>query len=551
MPLSNVTRNLAVGIAAGAVLIAASSLASAQNNGTVTGVINDASGQPVAGAFVKLKNDAKRLTFMVVSKEQGRFDAKDLPPGTYRVQGVGGGFQSQWFDNVTVTNGGEGAKVGLALTDRQGAALAPAWPQRIPEIEVLKASKDPKDLPEGEGKALVAEKCNTCHDLLRVVVKRSNQDHWSHTVERMRTRMVTASQQDLTEGQYTSIVNYLVKNFGELQPYDPNSRLPRTLLTGKAVQYRAVVYDLVNTHAEPHDVAVDPKGNAWVSERAGKLGRLDTKTLEFVEFDTPPGPAPKDRQSLGNPQIDSKGILWVADGPNGRWLSYDTNTNRFLAFAFPRNKGNAGGNSMALHPDGTVWATGGGKEARQLLPEKVEFKFYESPNANHRPAPGAYGIAVAGDGAVWWAEDEADNMIRVDPVTGKTESLKIPLEGHAYPRRMNSDANGDLWVALWNAGKLMKVDHKTKQMTIYSPPTQVGGHYSVVVDKKNNYIWVSEHQVDKIARFDPKTEEWVEFPLPESESDPRRLDIDPTNPNRIYFSGNTPGRMGFVEVLPN
>jgi hypothetical protein len=27
------------------------------------------------------------------------------------------------------------------------------------------------------------------------------------------------------------------------------------------------------------------------------------------------------------------------------------------------------------------------------------------------------------------------------------------------------------------------------------------------------------------------------------------LDIDPTNPNRIYFSGNTPGRMGFVEVL--
>src|SRR5205807_274518 len=135
-----------------ALLIAASSIASAQNNGTVTGVINDGSGQPVAGAFVKIKNDQKRLTFMVISREQGRFDAKDLPPGTYRVQGVGGGYQTQWFNNVTVTNGGEGAKVGLALTDRQGPALAPAWPQRIPELEVLKASKDPKDLPEGDGK---------------------------------------------------------------------------------------------------------------------------------------------------------------------------------------------------------------------------------------------------------------------------------------------------------------------------------------------------------------------------------------------------------------
>jgi hypothetical protein len=29
-------------------------------------------------------------------------------------------------------------------------------------------------LPDGEGKTLVAEKCDTCHDLRRVVVKRSS-----------------------------------------------------------------------------------------------------------------------------------------------------------------------------------------------------------------------------------------------------------------------------------------------------------------------------------------------------------------------------------------
>ena len=116
--------------------------------------------------------------------------------------------------------------------------------------------------------------------------------------------------------------------------------------------------------------------------------------------------------------------------------------------------------------------------------------------------------------------------------------------------RMTWLRNGDLWVALWNAGKLMKIDYKTKEMTVFTPPSQTGGNYSVIVDKKNNYIWVSEHQVDKVARFDPKTQEWVEFPLPEAESDPRRLDIDPTNPNRIFFAGNTPGRMGFVEILP-
>ena len=38
--------------------------------------------------------------------------------------------------------------------------------------------------------------------------------------------------------------------------------------------------------------------------------------------------------------------------------------------------------------------------------------------------------------------------------------------------------------------------------------------------------------------------------MAEAESDPRRIDIDPTNPNRIFFAGNIPGRVGFIEVLP-
>ena len=500
---------------------------------------------------MKVKNDEKRLTFMVISQERGQFSFKDLPAGTYRVQGVGNGMQSEWFPDVKVASGVD-AKAGVSLNVKQGTALPPAWPQRIPEADVLKASKDAKDLPAGDGKELVAEKCTSCHNVLRIVVKRSNEDDWSHTVQRMRTRMAIALQPDLSQDR-------------EQQDRQVSRRSLRRASAVRRQQPSAA-------HGDDRQGAALSRGDLQPREHARgaarRGGRSEGQSLGFRtrrqarqarhgdarrsrEYDTPPGPASKDRQSLGNPQIDSKGILWVADGPNNRWLSYDTNNGKFLAFAFPRGKGNAGGNSLALHPDGTVWGTGGNKEARQLFPEKAEFKFYESPNAHGKELPGAYGLTVAGDGSVWYAEDEADNMIRIDPATGKVNSYKIPYQGHAFPRRMNADANGDVWVALWNAGKLMKVDHKTRQMTIYSPPTQTGGHYSVVVDKKNGYIWVSEHQVDKIARFDPKTQEWVEFPLPEAESDPRRLDIDPTNPNRIFFSGNTPGRMGFVEVLDN
>jgi streptogramin lyase len=119
----------------------------------------------------------------------------------------------------------------------------------------------------------------------------------------------------------------------------------------------------------------------------------------------------------------------------------------------------------------------------------------------------------------------------------------------AYPRRMSHDARGDIWVGLWNAGLLMKLDYETKQMTFFAPPTETPGTYSVSVDRKNNLIWVSEQHADKIARFNPKTGEWVEFPLPDSESDPRRIEVDPNNPNRVWWSGNLSARMGFVEVL--
>jgi virginiamycin B lyase len=540
------SRMIAVAMAGAGLLAWAQATRAADDRGAVQGVVNDASGQPITGAFVKLKNAERRLTFMVISQDHGQFRAADLPAGQYTVQGVGGNFQSDVSKPLSVS-AGQSATIDLALSNARGPLLPPAWPQRILEAQIPGISTE---LPVGDGKDLVEARCTTCHDLVRVVVKRSDHDDWDHTVHRMRARMAAAGVPDLTDAEAATIADYLSSKFGLVQPYDPNSRLPTALLQGKALHYRAVTYDLVDHHAEPHDVASDPQGNAWVSERAGKLGKFDPHTLEFVEMKTPPGPADPDRQSLGNPQIDSRGMLWVSDGPNHRWLSFDTKTEKFIAFAWPQGKGNAGGNSMALAPDGMIWATGGNKEARMLDPNDARFKFFVSPSAKGGYEPGAYGIAVAGDGSVWWAEDAADKMARVDPKTGAVEEFKIPFDGYAFPRRMNTDANGDLWVALWNAGRLMKIDYKTKQMTIYTPPSKTGGNYSVVVDKKNDYIWVSEHQVDKIARFDPKTEEWVEFPLPEAESDPRRVDIDPTDANRIFFSGNTPGRVGFVEVLP-
>ncbi len=44
--------------------------------GTLTGVVTDAAGKPLEGAFVQMKNAERRLYFMVITKTQGRYTNK-------------------------------------------------------------------------------------------------------------------------------------------------------------------------------------------------------------------------------------------------------------------------------------------------------------------------------------------------------------------------------------------------------------------------------------------------------------------------------------------
>src|SRR5450631_544939 len=104
----------------------------AENNSTVEGVVQDAAGKPVAGAFVKLKNNDHHLEFMVISQAQGRYTVSNLPAGQYVIQGVGGGYQSNVSAPVDVAEG-KTAKQDLSLSAKQGPPLPHAWPMKTPE----------------------------------------------------------------------------------------------------------------------------------------------------------------------------------------------------------------------------------------------------------------------------------------------------------------------------------------------------------------------------------------------------------------------------------
>jgi virginiamycin B lyase len=284
---------------------------------------------------------------------------------------------------------------------------------------------------------------------------------------------------------------------------------------------------------------------------AYKLGRFDRTTYEFTEINPPPGPRKVGiLNHMGAPVRGVGDTIWVAEaGTNRRWLQYDTKYNEFATFQAPADfKGPMNGNSMRADPNGTmVWSTANTRIVGLNVQTK-QFVAYDIPHwVETKQNPGAYGIDVAGDGRVWFVEREANKIGRLDPATGKIDEFKTP--GTDVPRRMGTDWDGNLWVGFHETGKLVKIDQMTGQMTSYEPPTANSGTYIAVADPTHKVIWVSEQTADKIARFDPKTETWTEFSLPIVESDARRIELDPTNPNRIWWSGDTSSHLGYIEVL--
>jgi len=527
------------------------------NAGSLQGVVRNSDGAPIYGAFVKLKNAERRLAFMVVTQAQGRYVANNLPAGKYVVHAIGGDYQSELSAPVDVA-AGRAATVELSLTAMRAPQLAGAWPGRPPAVRGGRASAAaPPPLPEGEGKQIVETRCVACHDAQRAVRVRADRGRWAEIIQSMRLYAQGSSlAKDLTDQEAKVVLDYLATNFGArdraARPKpDPNSRLPRTFLQGEATKYIAVEYELPIPDAEPHEVTVDAEGNGWVSQRrGGHLGRLDPKTLIYT--DIAPPPAPSKFLRLNAIRIGPNNKLWLVDGgPNRRWLSYDTRAREFSVFELPKTKsGNASGNTMRVHPNGTVWMNSiGANQVIRLDPKTRQFTFFEVPagvKLGRTASP--YGMAIAGDGMIWFAENAVNKMGRIDPVTGQIEEFDIPVKD-SVPRKMGTDGEGNIWVGLHGAGKLMKIDYKTSKMNVYTPPSEDAGVYLADVDLKHNLIWVSLQHVDKIARFDPRTETWVEFPLASAESDARRIEVDQHNPNRIWWSGNLSNRMGYIELL--
>jgi streptogramin lyase len=82
--------------------------------------------------------------------------------------------------------------------------------------------------------------------------------------------------------------------------------------------------------AFPYGIDVNPvDGSIWYAKLyANKIGRLDPKTLEVTEYDTP-------MRGPRRPRFDADGIFWIPSFDEGDLMRFDPKTAEFKTYKIP------------------------------------------------------------------------------------------------------------------------------------------------------------------------------------------------------------------------
>jgi streptogramin lyase len=241
----------------------------------------------------------------------------------------------------------------------------------------------------------------------------------------------------------------------------------------------------------PHTMNADAQGNIWAAlEESFNVGRFDTKTGQWRLYPPPPG------EVFG--------------------VTHD--------FAFNAER------YVEAHTQGRIWITDmGANELWGLNVESGAIKTYRMPVVEGETHFHSllYGAAIdTRNHRVWWTQ--INGFAGSFDTDHNVADRVLPFRQGMGPRRMAVQEDGTLWILLFGASQLVKVDGSTGlELGRYQIPDRGAAPYGVTFDKKRNAIWAATSNSDRIYRFDIATQHWRQYPMPRKETYIRMIEIDP------------------------
>jgi streptogramin lyase len=185
-----------------------------------------------------------------------------------------------------------------------------------------------------------------------------------------------------------------------------------------------------NVLAFPYGIDIHPKdGSVWYAKLyAHKIGRIDPKTLQISEYDTPmKGPR--------RPRFGADGVLWIPSFDDGGLMSFDTATTKFESMKLPGLAAGEYETPYALNVDrkgsGDVWLTANNADrVLRYSPKTKAFTSYASPMR----VTFLRDMSFTADGKVcssqsnlpaWAMEDGVPSYLCIDPTGGERDRLAL------------------------------------------------------------------------------------------------------------------------------
>lgn len=585
--------------------------------GSVSGTVS--ASKPFKAAQVYLRNTDKRIQYMVFTTA-GAFRAVALFPGHYELTVRARGLESTTQKLVVKSGATGGLKV--AMHDAKTPDLYPSsvdvstdhlfnaagW--NDPGAKVQFASYD-EIYPPGPGRVVLETVCFNCHGENTFSLSPRGADAWKYAIDYMRGVFLGEQERHgFGEGTLAGsgsnfrfgvedrkvLLEYLTANLGPDKP----SRAVRTDVevpvdeaeVGRAelIEYyvgkehkasanatqKATVGSESDAVADPDaqmliTLQLDADGNVWAVDRAvpSQLVRLDPRTGE-QKFYTLPNP----KAGVHDLVIDRHGKIWVTEFTSDIYGtgSADVMPPRLLGFNPKTEKWE---NALNADPDDVVRALPKGP----LMAPTVDSKgnvyanwmlrgaiakwdpTQQKMTAYRVPTPGAtpYGAAIDGNDNVWVAMWNGGKLGRFDTTVSQWTEFTPPLQPVNLRRGPGVDSQNNVWVGMWaggpRSGKIAKLDQKTGRWTMWDIPHRGAQPYEATADREDN-IWFPEtggpDVPSVIGKLNPRTGKFTFYPKMQFVADSSRLNH--TTSGAVWYApryGATPGNSGFGVLYPD
>lgn len=196
----------------------------------------------------------------------------------------------------------------------------------------------------------------------------------------------------------------------------------------------------------------------------------------------------------------------------------------------------------AVGTDGSLWFTEQmANKLGRLDPKSGEFKEYPLPGDKNA---GPHGLIADKDGNIWFTANFGGYIGKLDPKTGKVTEYKMPVEKADDPHTAVFDAQGILWFTVQGGNMVGRLDPQTGKIELKEVPTEAALPYGIQVNSEGVPIFC-ELGTHKMGAINPKTLAIKEFALPE-EVRPRRLAI--AADDTVYFTDFKSGHLGALNT---